>query len=104
VDVVTFASGLVSFSGLDIVGGWVPVGVVTWGVSMMIPTMGEQGLVTCLEVVVGTLVALRFLESWPRTFGAGRPPLLMYGERRFWWYYICLLWPILPVYPHCLRF
>jgi hypothetical protein len=40
VDVVTFASGLVSFSGLDIVGGWVPVGVVTWGVSMMIPTMG----------------------------------------------------------------
>jgi hypothetical protein len=82
--VVVFTSGVASSTGLDSIGGWVPVVAVRQDVSMMIPTMGEQGLVVCLEVVSGGPVARRFLESWPKTFVAGRPPLLMYGGRLFW--------------------
>jgi hypothetical protein len=56
---------------------------------MMVLTMGEQGLVVYLVVIVDGPVAGRFLESWPKTFTVGRPPLLMYGGRQFWWCRMC---------------
>jgi hypothetical protein len=86
---VVFTSGVVSSTGLGSIGGWLPVGTVRQDVSMMVLTMGEQGLVVYLVVIVDGPVAGRFLESWPKTFTVGRPPLLMYGGRQFWWCRMC---------------
>ena len=82
--VVVFTSGWALSIGLDSIGGWMPVSAARRDVSMMIPTMGEQGLMVCSEVVAGGSIARRFLESWPKTFVAGRPPLLTCDERLFW--------------------
>jgi hypothetical protein len=68
----------------------------------MVLTMGEHGLVVYLEVIVGGPVARRFLESWPKTFAVGRPPLLMYGGRQFWRCCMCYRGLISPVYLRCL--
>ena len=81
--VVVFANGRASFTGLDNVEGWVPVIAVGQDVSMIVPIMGEQGLMLCSEVNEGCSIALRFLESWPKTFVIWYPLLLLYYGRLF---------------------
>jgi hypothetical protein len=102
--VVVFASERASFTGLDNVEGWVPVVAVGQDVSMIVPILGEQGLMVCLEVIAGCSIALRFLEFWPKTFVVGHLLLLMYDGRLFWLCYMYLLGLISPRYPHCLLF